>query len=116
MHCNLRIRKVHYRDHNNQALDPTLSLLNPVQKHIVMRFNSILTLYFQRKFFMRSHRPSYACYMSRPQQPTDFTAQRDQIVPHPRILFSLLDPCVLIIRLINGRKLHNMESSILLSK
>jgi len=65
---------------------------------------------------MRSHRPSHACYMSRPQQPTGFTAQRDQIVPHPRILFSLLDPCVLIIRLTNERKLHNMESSILLSK
>jgi len=81
-----------------------------------MRFNSILTLYFQRKFFTRSHRPSHACYMPRPQEPIELTAQRDEIVLHPRILFSLLDPSVLIIRLTSERKLHNMESSILSSK
>lgn len=54
--------------------------------------------------------------MSRSQQPIDFTAQRDKIVPHPRILFSLLDRSFLIIRLTSERKLHNIETSILLSK
>jgi hypothetical protein len=54
--------------------------------------------------------------MSRPQEPIDFTAQKDKIVLHPRILFSLSNSGVLVIRLTSERKLHNMESSRLSSK